>query len=91
MQKLHFVCKQNPDCYPFTGERYLYNSAAYLQLKAARFGMPVSFYALRGELAVARIHFFEQLTVFVPSPAINLSAADVRDCIDKSTIEQRQN
>lgn len=60
MQKLHFVCKPNPDYYPFLGESYLYNSAAYLELKASKFGRPVTFYALRGELAVARIHFFEQ-------------------------------
>lgn len=60
MQKLHFVCKQQPDCYPFPGESYLYNHADYLALKAARFGTPLTFYALRGEVAVARIHFFLQ-------------------------------
>lgn len=60
MQKLHFVCKQNPGCYPFRGESYLYNSAAYLRLKEAKFGVPLTFYALRGEVALARIHFFLQ-------------------------------
>jgi hypothetical protein len=60
MQKLHFVCKPNPDYYPFLGESYLYNSAAYLQLKAAKFGLPLTYYALDGNVAVARIHFFLQ-------------------------------
>lgn len=58
MRTLRFICGDQPNLYPFSGESFLYNSAPYLQLKAAKFGSPLTFYALDGEQAVARIHFF---------------------------------
>ena len=60
MRKLHFVCANETEVYPFSGESFLYNSTPYLQLKAANFGSPLTFYALDGRQAVAQIHFFLQ-------------------------------
>ncbi|MEK6477591.1 GNAT family N-acetyltransferase [Catalinimonas sp. 4WD22] len=58
MENLRFVTEENPERYPLLAETYLYNSKAYLKLKVDRLGRPLSFYALKGELAVARTHFF---------------------------------
>ncbi len=60
MRRLRFICGDQPDLYPFSGESFLYNSAAYLQTKVAKFGPTLTYYALDGNVAVARIHFFLQ-------------------------------
>ncbi|MDF9800911.1 hypothetical protein OKW21_006174 [Catalinimonas alkaloidigena] len=58
MENLRFVSKKNSDQYPLQAENYLYNSSAYLQLKASRFAFLFTFYALKKNIAIARIHFF---------------------------------
>ena len=58
MRKLHYVCADEAGLYPFSGENFLYNSIPYLQLKAAKFGSSLTFYAFHRNTAVAQIHFF---------------------------------
>lgn len=58
MENLRFVTEEDPERYPLLAETYLYNSKAYLKLKEDRLGRPLTFYALRDKVAVARIHFF---------------------------------
>ncbi|WPP53504.1 GNAT family N-acetyltransferase [Catalinimonas niigatensis] len=58
MKNLKFVIAQEPDAYPMSVENYIYNDKVYLQSKEKAYGKSLSFYALSGKVAVARIHFF---------------------------------
>lgn len=58
VENLEFVIANEPDLYPMDTETYLYNDKAYLQSKEERFGRPITCYALDGDKAVAKIHFF---------------------------------
>ena len=58
MKQLHFICEENTGrCIP-AGSNFLYNSPVFMQLRAKKYGAPLSFYALREEVVVAGIHFF---------------------------------
>lgn len=58
MKHLKFVIEHEPEAYPLRAATYLYNNKVYLQSKERTLGKPLTFYALQGEVAVARIHFF---------------------------------
>lgn len=58
MENLEFVIANEPDLYPMDTEIYLYNDKVYLQSKKELFGSPITYYALEGDKAVAKIHFF---------------------------------
>ncbi len=58
MEELHFICTENSGPTTLAAEKFLYNSHAFLQLRAKKYGTPLSFYALRKEVVVAGIHFF---------------------------------
>ncbi len=58
MKSLHFIAEKSPLSYPLNADTYLYNREEFLQLKEESYGHPLTFYALLGEVAVARAHFF---------------------------------